>query len=577
MTAERAAMRAVIYARFSSELQRDASIDDQIRVCRALADREGWEIVRVYADAAQSGGSTNLRPQYLALLEDARNRSFDVVIAEALDRLSRDQEDIAALHKRLKFAGVNLVTKSEGVVGELHIGFKGTLNALFLKDLAAKTHRGLEGRIRAGSSAGGLSYGYEAVIQHDARGEPIRGGRRIHPEQAGVVRRIFEMFAAGQSPRAIARQLNAEAIAGPRGREWQDTTLRGHAARGTGILRNRLYIGELVWDRMQFQKNPDSGRRVSRPNDPSKVIVRQVPELRILEQPLWDRVHARLEQIGESAPAQAIRQSRFWERRRPKHLLSGLIFCGACGASISATGKDYLCCPAARRKGSCSSTGSIKRTDVETIVLDSLKEHLMAPEAVKAFTEAFVREFNKASAEDEAGRSGKERLLKQTEAQLDKLIEAVCNGVSSDGLQAKLNELEGRKARLSLELAAPPVRTPRLHPNLSEVYRDKIANLREALSEEAARPEASQILRELIERIALHPVKPSADAVRRRGRTPSLFEIELTGAIASMVALASDGALTRKSLTTGGPVHEAFSSSVKVVAGRGFEPLTFRL
>jgi site-specific DNA recombinase len=130
-------MRAVIYARYSSDLQRETSIEDQIEVCRRHADARGWTILRQYSDRAASG-STKFRPGYQDLLAAARRREFDVVLAEALDRLSRDQEDVAALFKTLTFHGVQLMTLAEGAITELHVGLKGTMNALFLKDLSAK-------------------------------------------------------------------------------------------------------------------------------------------------------------------------------------------------------------------------------------------------------------------------------------------------------------------------------------------------------------------------------------------------------------------------------------------------------
>ena len=146
-------MRGAIYARYSSDLQSEASIEDQVRQCRKRIEGEGWQETDVYADHSISGAST-LRPGYQKMLEDARGSAFDVLVAEALDRLSRDQEDIAGLYKRLTFAGIKLITLAEGEVNELHVGLKGTMNALFLKDLAQKTHRGLEGRVRKGRSAG---------------------------------------------------------------------------------------------------------------------------------------------------------------------------------------------------------------------------------------------------------------------------------------------------------------------------------------------------------------------------------------------------------------------------------------
>src|SRR6516225_3877493 len=112
-------MRVVIYARYSSENQREASIEDQVRLCRERIKREGWALVATYSDAAMSGAS-RLRPGYQKLLEDARAGRFDLVVAEALDRLSRDQEDIAGLYKQLGFCGVKLVTLAEGEITELH-------------------------------------------------------------------------------------------------------------------------------------------------------------------------------------------------------------------------------------------------------------------------------------------------------------------------------------------------------------------------------------------------------------------------------------------------------------------------
>jgi len=144
-----------LYARYSSDSQREASIEDQHRLCRNHAERQGWTVERCYHDVAVSGASL-IRPGIQALMADARAGSFDIVLAEALDRLSRDQEDVAGIYKRLSFRGIRIVTLSEGEITPLHVGLKGTMNALFLKDLADKTRRGLRGRVEAGKSGGGL-------------------------------------------------------------------------------------------------------------------------------------------------------------------------------------------------------------------------------------------------------------------------------------------------------------------------------------------------------------------------------------------------------------------------------------
>ncbi len=170
-------MRAAIYARYSSGRQSAASVEDQVRICKERISREGWQLVEVFQDRAISG-ATALRPGYQAVLAAGRNHDFDVVVAEALDRLSRGQEDVAALYKRLCFAGIRIVTLAEGEITELHVGLKGTMNALFLKDLAAKTHRGLRGRVEGGHSGGGKAYGHRVVRRLGTDGQPVTGERR---------------------------------------------------------------------------------------------------------------------------------------------------------------------------------------------------------------------------------------------------------------------------------------------------------------------------------------------------------------------------------------------------------------
>lgn len=209
-------MRAAIYARYSTDLQSEASIEDQLRLCQRLASQNGWSVIQTYADAGISGSSL-LRPGYQQMLTDARLRRFDVVIAEGIDRISRDQEHIAAFYKQVSFNGISIVTVSEGEISDLHIGLKGTMSSLFLKDLAQKTRRGLEGRVRKGKSAGGLTYGYCILRGLRADGTPVTGERGIIEPEADVVRRIFRDYSNGLSPRAIALALNADGISGPRG------------------------------------------------------------------------------------------------------------------------------------------------------------------------------------------------------------------------------------------------------------------------------------------------------------------------------------------------------------------------
>lgn len=378
--------RAAIYARFSTELQREASLEDQLRICTAQARAQGWTIVETFTDAALSGATT-LRPGYQALLAAMRERRIDVVLAESLDRFSRDLEHVAAFHKHARFAGVRIVTLAEGEVTELAVGLKGTMGALYLKDLADKTHRGEEGRIRKGRAIGKPSYGYRMVRRLGADGEPERGLREIHPVEAAVVRRIFRDYAAGQSPMRIARTLNEEGVPAPRGGVWSATTIRGRPTRRDGVLYNPIYAGQLAWNRRGSRKDPISGRTVRHANAAEAVVMVEVPALRIVEPALWEAVQARL--ARDAAPrceGRAVRS--FWRQRRPAHLLTGKVVCGCCGGSFHPVGKDYLGCYRAQHRG-CSNRRRVRRPLLETRVLDALRRQLMPPDLVAVFIEAY--------------------------------------------------------------------------------------------------------------------------------------------------------------------------------------------
>ena len=545
-----------LYARYSSDNQRDASIEDQLRLCRERAAREGWSIVESYSDRSISGASL-IRAGIQGLLEDAQRGRFSVVLAESLDRISRDQEDIAGLYKRLSFAGVRMVTLSEGEINELHIGLKGTMGALFLKDLADKTRRGLRGRVEAGRSGGGNSYGYDVVRRIEADGTRATGERAINPREAAVVQRIFSDYANGISPRKIAQELNAAGVAGPRGTAWGASTIHGNATRGTGILNNELYVGRLVWNRLRYIKDPDTGRRVSRPNPQDACVTVETPELRIINQDLWDAAKAR--QRESALPRHSNRGAAMGNVRRPRHLLSGFLTCGICGGGMSLISRTHIGCSAARNKGVCSNRKTIARKDVEGRVLTALSHQLMDPTLFTVFCEEFVAETNRLRMTAGASWSAKETELAQTKRALERLVQALIDGAPAASVTAKMEELETKRAKLEAELAVRSAPPPVLHPSLALLYRQKVADLATALSQPEAQADASQSLRKLIDKIVLTP-------------QPQGYSIDLHGDLAGILTLASG----KNNKTACADLAEAVSQ-VSLVAGVGFEPTTFRL
>ncbi len=488
--------RVALYARYSSDNQRDASIDDQLRICREQVKREGWQIVGTYKDAGISGSSMILRPGIQSLLRDAQAGQFDLVLAEALDRISRDQADVATLFKHLQFAGVPIVTLAEGQISELHVGLKGTMNALFLKDLAAKTHRGLRGRVEDGKSGGGLCYGYKVIQQTDGRGQPVRGDREIDPAEAEVVRRVFRDFAAGVGPRTIARMLNDEGVPGPNGKPWGDTTIRGHVKRGTGLVNNELYVGRLIWNRLRYVKDPSTGKRVSRLNPESAWITTVVPELRIVDDALWQAVRARQAEIAEQYAnvTESVREhherNRLSGTRRPRSLLSGLIFCGCCGGPYSLRGADRFACSNHVGKGTCTNSRSIPRAELESRVLAGLKDRMMSPEVAAEAMRAYAEETNRLNRARRVNSDAWKAELTKVEKEIRGIIEAIKAGMFQASMKSEMDAVEARKTELTGLLTEAPQDVPDLLPTASKVYARKVAKLTEA---EPARGAAARV------------------------------------------------------------------------------------
>jgi DNA invertase Pin-like site-specific DNA recombinase len=525
-------MKVAIYARYSSEIQRDASIADQFRVCRDFAQRQGWHIEREYSDHAVSG-ATLLRPGFQAMMREALQKKVDIVMAEALDRFSRDQEDTAGLFKRLTFAGVNIVTLAEGDITHLHIGLKGTMNALFLKELAEKTRRGLRGRIELGKAGGGVSFGYR-IVRRLENGVVSTGEREIVPDEAAIVRRIFNDYRAGASPKQIAKALNAEGVRGPRGALWSPSTIHGNPERGIGILHNGLYIGRLVWNRQRFLKDPDTGKRVARANPPSDWITKDVPELRILDDEVWQAVQTRYATVQRKWKT-GQEGRRFSQFRRPKYLFSGLTKCGECGAGFIVYSREQLGCFGTRDRGTCTNKLTISRHEVEERVLTTLQDKLMRKDFFEEFCREFAREMNRLRMEQRAGLSGAKRELERVKREIQKVVEAIVDGVKGSELKDRMADLQNRKDALLKQLEVADEPPPLLHPSMADLYRSKVEELASALQREDTRLEASEMLRGLIDSIVLTPEEGQ-------------LRIELRGNLAAMLTVAQQ---TKRSPETG--------------------------
>jgi len=483
------------------------------------------------------------------MLMGAAEGRFDIIVCEALDRLGRRLADIADLHDQMVFHNVRLFAASTGEITPMHVGMMGTMSQMYLSDLREKTKRGQLGRALKGRIPGGKAFAYD-VVQGSDHGA---GERRINEIEATVVQRIFEAYANGESPRAIAKRLNADGVAGPDGRRWRDTTIRGQVDRGTGILNNALYVGRLEWNRCSYVKDPRTGKRVARPNPRQAWEIVDVPHLRIVADELWERVKARQMslkfEIARTSDGQPLNRAH-----RRKFLLSGLLECGVCAGGYTIMGKDRYGCATHRTMGTCSNTSTIHRQEIEGRVLTGLKHRLLAPNLVKTFMDEFHAEMNKIVREKISERKDLNRGLTKVNSRISSMLKAIEDGMYTPSMKARMEELEQQKTELEHTLQDVPIPPDlHLHPSLSQVYADKVARLEEALDDPETRAEAMEIIRGMIDRIVLTPVEEGLRA-------------ELYGDLAEIVA-ACETVEGKKEL----PGNIIPRSQLSVVAGAGFD------
>lgn len=532
--------RAAIYARFSTDMQNALSAEDQIRLCRTYAERQGWEVVAAYPDAAITGQDKH-RPNLNAMLAAVDRREFDIIIAESLDRIARDIEDTAHIYKRLEFARVALFTCADHRINELHIGFIGTMSALQLKDMRNKIRRGATGSVARGRVPGGRCYGYDVtpLVYPDGRVE--YGHRQINEGEAKVVRRIFAEYVAGESPRAIAHRLNAEKIPSPRGGEWRASTINGSAARDYGILRNPIYAGVIRYGRVRMVRDPHSRKRLSRVDQKPDLVESEAPELRIIDDATWSQAQARKEDLA-TIP--------FQRQPRARHIFSGLVKCG-CGNSYTVISKDRWGCTGRREKGTCDNPRRISTDRLEERVLHGLQERLLAPDVVSAVVKRYHDRRADMRRQLQSSRFMVEQRIEQLQAEIRNLVNAIAAGMDlgevREGLDARKADLKAAQAALAEHEALPAII---LHPQIVETYRRRIRMLGQAIAGGEKARKFLPVIRSLVEAII----------VTDDPNQPDNAKVEVLGSLSSVLALVSG--------------QPAEPRTIQVVAEEGLEPPT---
>ncbi len=553
-------LRCVCYARYSTDRQNPLSIEDQVRKSHEYADRCGWRVLQeeTYSDEALAG-DTDDRPGLRHLLEAAASlpRTFDVILIEDTSRLSRDLGDSLRITKQLKFDGVRVVFVSQGIDSdseqfEVLLAVHGLVDGLYIKELAQKTHRGLEGKILRGLHAGGRCFGYKTAA--------VEGGKKleVNEAEAALVRRIFEMSASGGSLKAIAKTLNREGVPPPRPRagkqygSWCPTAIQA-------MLRRELYIGRIVWNRSRFLKAPGSNKRLRRARPQSEWRVVERPELRIISAELWQRVQSRLAWVkqrwgrGQGAGLQNRAASS-------PYLLSGFLKCGDCGANlVIVTGRSggahpKYGCPQNFYRGTCANKLKERQDWLEERLLAELQNAVLQPEAVSYAIEEFGRQLKAALANLSGELAGMRKRKEELEEKIRRIARKITEGHDSPPMMAELTGLENELAGITDRLLSEGPGSVEAHlAEIRQFVAERLQNLPELLAGDV--PQARAELAKHVDQIRMVPRQVGGACYYR--------------AVGQWDLLGGYGGRDRN--------REFPEVRVRMVAGAGFEPATFGL
>jgi site-specific DNA recombinase len=385
---------AASYSRFSSDLQKDSSIEDQRRSCRVCADKEGFQLPEEfeYADYAISG--TKLQRDGLdRLLEDAKHRRFDLLIMFSLSRLARESVIGMPILKMLVFEyGIRIISVSESIDSDNPSwDMMATMYMLqhenYVKELGKNVLRGQEGAVLSGFSVGDYRFGYRTVPSPS--GEMIGRGRNAKPrmvyqidlEQAQWVKHIFGWFVGERRSIAwITGELNRRNAP----KDHRSTTVQWHHALVIGVLTSPKYIGQWTWGLKRNKRLPSSGKVIqeARPESETAPWNRELPELRIIPDDVFfaaqERRRKSVEQNAGKRDAKGHLNGKTFKRNY-QHLLAGLFKCKLCGSTFHTTGvrAKYMGCRGYKSRV-CTCRTMLPRQLAEKLILEAIGNEIKA-------------------------------------------------------------------------------------------------------------------------------------------------------------------------------------------------------
>jgi site-specific DNA recombinase len=456
-------------------------------------------------------GSSMARPGLDALMKAVDAGEIDIVLTEDISRLSRDMGDAAHIFKRLQFAGVPLISISDGIDtsskhAKLNFAVKSMIADLYIDDLRDKTLRGLEGRALAGFATGGVPHGFRITTGTD------KAGRAVHPievdeDEAAIIRRIFEESRAGASLSAISRALNREGVPSPRAGSkhkrfgWGPSTIRA-------ILYNEKYTGIWRFKERQWVKVPGTNVRRPRARAADEVITVDRPELRIIDAELWNAVKERLAAIHRKYTKDE--GEKISSPRRCSYLLSGVLVCADCGFPLTIYGgrTRYYRCATHSGKGTCANDLRVREDVLRKTTLDAIRDALQDPKQIAHVRKEMALRLGSYSRGLDAEVKDRRERLGRTEDQIKGLVGFLANGDRSEYVVTTLRDLEShaKAERAAIERiqkeAQQPLRLPSVDELTAAVLRfDSLL----AADPDLARARMRRWLKDEVVRVGRHP------------------------------------------------------------------------
>ena len=417
-------MNAVIYARFSSDRQREESIEGQLRECREYAEANGITIVGEYIDRALSASKeTEKRLDFLRMIKDSSKHLFDLVLVWKLDRFARNRYDSAHYKAMLKKNGVKVVSVTERIAdGADGVILEAVLEGMaeyYSLDLSEKIHRGQkENALKCQNNGGHIPLGYQLN----------KGTKRleINPTTAPIVQEVYRRYADGDTIRDIVRDLNERGLTTTRGKKFTYSAFNI-------LLQNRKYIGEYKYQDV--------------------VIPGGIPA--IVPEDVFNRVQARMEKNKHSPAAAKAKES---------YLLTTKLFCGKCGKimfgeSGQHRGKTYRYykCASAKKKTGCTKK-AVKKDWIENLVVQQTMLVVMDKPLMERLTDRLME----LQGEESYDLKLLEQQKHEAEQGIENMINAIQAGIITPSTKQRLTELESEKSRLEKCILKERLEHPRL-------------------------------------------------------------------------------------------------------------------